>query len=168
MPAFRSILLTGALVAAVGCSKPPAPANPPGPPPTPAVAGGPDNAVLESTSFAPVLGLDLKAMTKSASGLYYRDLTVGSGAAAVAGQDLTVHYRGVLADGSVFDTGNYTFRLGGRTVIRGWDEGLVGMRVGGKRQLVVPPEMGYGVVGRPPVIPGDAVLVFTVDLLGIK
>ncbi len=168
MRATRTFLLAVTAILVAGCSRPAAPANPPGPPPVAAAPGGPDNPVLESTRFAPALAIDLKAMTKSASGLYYRDLTVGSGGAAVGGQELSVHYRGVLADGTEFDSGNYTFTVGGRKVIRGWDEGLVGMRVGGKRQLVIPPEMGYGLVGSPPKIPGDAVLVFTVDLLGIK
>lgn len=155
------------LVAASGCSKKPADV-PPGPPAAASVPGGPLNPELENTTFAPILAVDLKAMTRSTSGLYYRDLLVGSGAPAAGGQHVSVHYDGRFPDGTGFDAGNYDFTLGGRTVIRGWDEGLVGMRVGGRRQLVIPADLGYGVVGSPPTIPGGAVLVFTVDLLSIK
>lgn len=169
MSARRIALSLVLTLVAVACGrKPDAPSEPPGPPPAASAPGGPLNPELENTTYAPTLAVDLKAMTRSASGLYYRDLLVGSGEPAAGGQLLSVHYDGRLADGTPFDAGNYSFRPGARTVIRGWDEGLVGMRVGGRRQLVIPPDMGYGVVGSPPRIPGNAVLVFTVDLLSIK
>ena len=155
------------LAAVAGCSKKPD-VVPPGPPPAAAVPGGPVDSVLESTRYAPTLAVDLKAMTRSASGLYYRDLLVGSGAPATADRLLSVHYEGRLADGTLFDSGSYAFTPSARRVIQGWAEGLIGMRVGGRRQLVIPPDLGYGMMGSPPAVPGSAVLVFTVDLLSIK
>jgi len=100
------------------------------------------------------------------------DLVVGTGAAAVSGQKVTVHYTGTLTDGSKFDSSldrgqPFSFPLGAGRVIRGWDEGVAGMKVGGKRKLVIPPEMGYGARGFPPVIPANATLVFEVELLGV-
>lgn len=100
------------------------------------------------------------------------DLVVGTGAEAVSGQKVTVHYTGTLTDGSKFDSSHdrkqpFVFPLGGGRVIKGWDEGVVGMRVGGKRKLVIPPAMGYGARGFPPVIPPNSVLVFEVELLGV-
>jgi len=100
------------------------------------------------------------------------DLVVGSGAEAVAGKKVTVHYTGTLTDGSKFDSSldrgqPFAFPLGGGRVIKGWDEGVAGMKVGGKRKLVIPPEMGYGARGFPPVIPPNSTLVFEVELLGV-
>lgn len=101
------------------------------------------------------------------------DLVVGTGAEAVAGKKITVHYVGTLTNGSKFDASRdhgepFSFTLGRGQVIRGWDEGVLGMRVGGKRKLVVPADMGYGARGFPPVIPGGATLVFEVELLGVS
>jgi FKBP-type peptidyl-prolyl cis-trans isomerase len=107
------------------------------------------------------------------------DLTVGTGAEATAGKLLTVNYTGWLYDasqtdgkGQQFDSsigrGPFTFTLGAGMVIGGWDQGLVGMKVGGKRRLVIPPELAYGAAGRSPTIPGNATLVFDVDLLGVQ
>lgn len=97
------------------------------------------------------------------------DLQVGEGVAAVAGDFLTVHYTGRLADGRVFDSSYdrnepYTFRLGARAVIPGWDQGLVGMRVGGMRRLTIPPALAYGSQGSGP-IPPNATLQFDIELL---
>jgi peptidylprolyl isomerase len=97
------------------------------------------------------------------------DLVVGSGAPAVAGDTLTVHYIGTLEGGQVFDDSYargepYTFRLGAGAVIQGWDLGLVGIRVGGKRRLIIPPELAYGSQGRPP-IPPNATLHFDIELV---
>lgn len=97
------------------------------------------------------------------------DIVVGEGAPAVAGDSLTVHYIGSLENGQVFENSYesgqpFTFRLGAGTVIRGWDQGLVGMRVGGKRRLTIPPSLAYGSQGRPP-IPGNATLIFEIELL---
>jgi peptidylprolyl isomerase len=125
----------------------------------------------ETTTYAASLGVDLKAMTMSAGGLYTRDLVVGTGAVAANGKTLSMHYLGYLSDGTLFD-GNtsaapFTFVLGAHTVIQGWDEGIAGMKVGGKRQLVIPPSLGYGGVTYGP-IPGGSVLIFTVDLLSAQ
>jgi FKBP-type peptidyl-prolyl cis-trans isomerase len=97
------------------------------------------------------------------------DIVVGSGDPAVAGDTLTVHYTGALESGQVFDDSYargepYTFRLGAGAVIQGWDLGLVGMRVGGKRRLIIPPELAYGSQGRSP-IPPNATLHFEVELV---
>lgn len=116
---------------------------------------------IESTTFATSLGVNLAASTKTASGLYYRDITVGTGTTIAAGQTLNVKYSGALANGSVFDAGTYSFTIPG-SVIQGWNEGLLGMKVGGSRQLIIPPALGYGANGSGP-IPPNAVLVFTVQ-----
>ena len=116
---------------------------------------------IESTTFAASLGVNLAASTKTPSGLYYRDITVGTGATIVAGTALNVKYSGALANGSVFDSGTFPFTIPG-DVIQGWNEGLLGMKIGGSRQLIVPPSLGYGARGRAP-IPPNAVLVFTVQ-----
>ncbi|HET7482129.1 MAG TPA: FKBP-type peptidyl-prolyl cis-trans isomerase [Actinomycetota bacterium] len=106
-------------------------------------------------------------------GLKYQDLECGTGPEAKAGDTLTVHYVGKLESGKKFDASRdhgspFTFPLGAGQVIKGWDEGLVGMKVGGKRELTIPPELGYGAAGSPPVIPPNATLVFEVELLDIQ
>lgn len=103
-------------------------------------------------------------------GFQVTDEVVGTGAAAAAGRWVTVHYAGTLADGTTFDSSRdrgepFSFLLGAGKVIKGWDQGLLGMRVGGKRKLVIPPELAYGSEGRPPVIPPNATLTFEVELL---
>ena len=108
-----------------------------------------------------------------ASGLRITDLEVGTGAEAVAGQTVVVHYRGTLENGKQFDASYdrgkpFTFPLGRGQVIKGWDEGVQGMKVGGKRKLVIPPELGYGTRGAGGVIPPNATLIFEVELLDIK
>ena len=107
----------------------------------------PANLTIESATFAPALHVDLKASTKTSTGLYYRDLLVGDGAAVASGQKISVRYIGWLPNGEKFDAGPYAFPLGLGAVIRGWDEGLVGMRVGGTRQLIIPSSLGYGATG---------------------
>jgi FKBP-type peptidyl-prolyl cis-trans isomerase len=128
----------------------------------------PDNLTVETATFAPTLHVDLKASTKTGSGLYYRDLLVGDGPAVTSGQQVSVRYIGWLPDAKKFDAGPYAFRLGTGAVIRGWDEGLVGMKVGGTRQLIIPASLGYGAMGSPPAIPANAILVFNVDLIGVQ
>jgi FKBP-type peptidyl-prolyl cis-trans isomerase len=135
---------------------------------------GPSNqpeASIESTSFAPALQVDLPASTRLASGLYYRDIDPGSGPVVASGQRLSVFYTGWLANGQRFD-GNvggqpFAFRLGAREVIDGWDQGVAGMRIGGKRQLIIPPSLGYGQSGSGP-IPPNAILVFTVEVVSAQ
>ncbi len=107
-----------------------------------------------------------------ATGLDITDLQVGTGAAATAGHKVEVHYTGWLTDGSKFDSSldrgePFTFTLGAGMVIQGWDQGVAGMKVGGKRKLVIPPELGYGARGAGRVIPPNATLVFEVELLGV-
>lgn len=104
--------------------------------------------------------------------LRYRDLECGTGPAARRGDELTVHYRGTLADGREFDSSAdgepIRFALGAGTVIAGWEEGLEGMRAGGRRRLVIPPELGYGESGFPPSIPPNATLIFEVELVAVS
>jgi FKBP-type peptidyl-prolyl cis-trans isomerase FkpA len=113
------------------------------------------------------------ASTTTASGLVIEDLTVGAGDLAAAGQRVTVHYTGWLADGTKFDSSKdrgdpFVFPLGAQHVIAGWDEGVQGMRVGGVRKLTIPPALGYGARGAGGVIPPNATLVFEVELLGVR
>lgn len=105
-------------------------------------------------------------------GLQTTDTVVGSGPEATSGKVLTVHYSGFLQNGTKFDSSldrgqPFRFRLGEGMVIRGWDEGMVGMKVGGKRKLVIPPAMGYGERGAGAAIPPNSTLVFEVELLAV-
>lgn len=132
-----------------------------------ALAAGCGGNSATAPDFDASLGVDLAAMTKSGSGLYWQDLTVGAGAAAKTGDQATVSYSGWLSSGQRFDAGSFTFTVGVGQVIAGFDEGVMGMKVGGKRKLVIPPELGYGnrAVGS---IPANSTLVFDVELLGLK
>ena len=110
--------------------------------------------------------------TTTPSGLIIEELVPGEGAAVAAGQSVTVHYTGWLTSGKKFDSSKdrddpFVFPLGAGHVIRGWDEGVQGMKVGGSRKLTIPPELGYGARGAGGVIPPNATLVFEVELLGI-
>ena len=126
--------------------------------------------------FAPQLkGFDMPVITTT-SGLQYEDTVEGSGEVAKAGQYVSVHYTGWLYEGGVkgakFDSSKdrgqpFEFPLAAGHVIRGWDEGVQGMKVGGTRILVIPPQLGYGARGAGGVIPPNATLMFEVDLLGV-
>lgn len=107
------------------------------------------------------------------TGLKYVDLKVGKGAVAQKGHEVLVNYIGTLANGTKFDSSfdhgqPFKFLLGAHEVIAGWDEGVAGMRVGGRRKLIVPEGLGYGPSGHPPVIPPHATLTFVVDLLAVQ
>jgi FKBP-type peptidyl-prolyl cis-trans isomerase FkpA len=109
----------------------------------------------------------------TASGLRYTDLQEGEGEEALAGRTVEVHYTGWLENGTKFDSSKdrnqpFRFPLGAGHVIRGWDEGVAGMKVGGKRKLIIPAKLGYGARGAGGVIPPDADLIFDVELLKIK
>lgn len=112
------------------------------------------------------------AEVTTASGLKYVDLKVGDGPSPKAGQTVVVNYSGTLENGTPFDSTNgrppANFRLGVGEVIKGWDEGLMTMKVGGKRKFTIPSELGYGVRGRPPKIPPNSTLLFDVELVGIR
>lgn len=116
---------------------------------------------------------DLSGMTTTASGLQYKDMQVGNSAEVTSGKTVSVHYTGWLQNGVKFDSSldrgqPFTLNVGVGQVIPGWDEGLVGMKAGGKRLLVIPPELAYGAVGSPPVIPPNATLIFEVEVLEVK
>lgn len=107
------------------------------------------------------------------SGLKYLDMTVGTGRLAELGDTASVHYTGWLADGKKFDSSvdrkePFSFRLGAGQVIKGWDEGVMGMKIGGKRKLTIPPQLGYGARGAGGVIPPNATLTFDVELLDLR
>ena len=111
--------------------------------------------------------------TTTDSGLKYYDFVVGDGTEATTGREVTVHYRGWLTDSTQFDASYdrnrpFTFTLGAGQVIQGWDQGVAGMKVGGERQLVIPPELGYGSSGAGDAIPPNATLIFEVELLDVN
>jgi FKBP-type peptidyl-prolyl cis-trans isomerase FkpA len=123
--------------------------------------------------FSASLGVDTTKMTKAPSGFWYTDVAVGQGAEAESGRTVRVHYTGWLPNGTKFDSSRdrgepFAFTLGAGQVISGWDEGVKGMRVGGRRKLVLPPQLAYGEGGAPPTIPPGATLVFDVEVLGIE
>ena len=134
-------------------------------------AMAPDSSTADASALGGPMSAD-KTQTLP-SGLRITELEVGTGAEAVAGQTVEVHYRGTLENGKQFDASYdrgkpFTFPLGRGQVIKGWDEGVQGMKVGGKRKLVIPPELGYGSRGAGGVIPPNATLIFEVELLDIK
>ena len=122
---------------------------------------------IEVTQFAPALNVHLDQMVKRASGLYVQDLTMGTGTFASRGRTAVVRYTGWRADGKQFDEGEITLTLGTNKTIAAWEEGLLGMRVGGKRRLVVPPNLGYGARGAGNDIPPNTVLVFDMTLQSV-
>jgi len=122
---------------------------------------------IERTTFAPSLGVHLDQMTKRASGMYVQDLTPGTGSVATRGRSVVVRYTGWLPSGKQFDSGEISVTLGTNKTIAAWEEGLLGMRVGGKRRLVVPPNLGYGARGAGDDIPPNSVLVFDMEVTSV-
>lgn len=117
--------------------------------------------------------LDINTFQASSSGLRIRDEVVGTGREVKAGDTVTVHYIGTLANGTKFDSSYdrkqpFETQIGVGQVIKGWDEGIVGMKVGGKRILIIPPDLGYGAQGAGQAIPPNSILIFQVELLGVK
>ena len=109
----------------------------------------------------------------TSTGLIYIDEVIGTGKAPKIGDKVKVHYTGTLEDGTKFDSsrdraGNFTFPLGAGRVIKGWDQGVQGMKVGGQRTLIIPPSMGYGPRGAGNIIPPNATLVFDIELMGVQ
>lgn len=167
---MRPIVLLACLSLLTGCSLDAFRSKPLQAPPgdNHGVTGQPDEVTFPSG-----LGVDLKQMTRTATGLYWRDLVAGQGAEVVSRSVAIVHYTGWLPNGRKFDGSRdrgtpFSFAVGTGMVIAGWDEGIAGMRVGGRRQLVIPPELGYGAEGSGGTIPPDATLVFEVELMGVQ
>lgn len=144
--------------------------------PASTAAAAPTSALpsaAESDGNAPGIPPLTGEIKTTPSGLRYIDEVVGTGAEAKAGQTATVHYTGWLTNGNKFDSSRdrgepYAFTIGQGRVIKGWDEGVAGMKVGGKRRLIIPFELAYGASGRPPVIPPSAALIFDVELMGVQ
>lgn len=114
----------------------------------------------------------VSAEVTTPSGLKYTDIKIGDGPSPKVGQTVTVHYSGTLENGTPFDSTDgrppANFLIGVGNVIKGWDEGLMTMKVGGKRKFVIPPDLAYGPQGRPPKIPGNSTLLFDVELVDVK
>lgn len=132
----------------------------------------PEVQVIETATFAPSLGIDLATFTKNANGLYFKELVVGTGTLSENGNLVGVRYKGQLIDGSVFDENPVpkavlTFRIGAGTVVPGFEQGARGMRVGGKRMVIIPPVLGYGSRGSGSV-PANAIMIFTIDLVSVQ
>ena len=165
MRAVRHVLLASAAVLLVGCN-----GTNTG---TTAVDTNVYTADPVTSQYDTTLKVNISTMTKTPSGLYYKDEVTGTGATAAAGYTVRVTYSGWLPNGVQFDTSDgktpayYEFLLNAGKVIKGWDEGIQGMKVGGKRQLVVPPDLGYGTSGSG-TIPGNAILVFEIVLVQVR
>ena len=142
----------------------------------PVIAQQPPSKTTQSGKSAPAAKAPAKAEpapVTTASGLKYWDLKLGGGAEAVKGKTVSVHYTGWLTNGKKFDSSvdrgqPFGFQIGAGRVIKGWEEGVVGMKVGGKRKLEIPPGLGYGAGGYPGAIPPNATLIFEIELLGVK
>ena len=121
---------------------------------------------IEDAEFAASLGINLAAMTRTSSGLYYEDIEEGMGDPAAVGQEARVAYAGWLTNGTEFDRGEFSFTVGAGQVVPGFDEGVRGMRAGGVRRIIIPPALGYGSRGSGSV-PPDAIMIFRIELLAI-
>ncbi|MEQ9569265.1 MAG: FKBP-type peptidyl-prolyl cis-trans isomerase [Longimicrobiales bacterium] len=134
-----------------------------------ACASGPPAPGPDEVTYAPETEVDLSRMERTSSGLYIEEISEGVGKNAVRGDRVRIHFIGWLPDGTLVDSSlagePYEFELGSDEVIRGWNQGIVGMKVGGRRRLVIRPGLGYGPRGRAPRVPPDAVLIFEIQLL---
>lgn len=154
-----------AIIALVGCQQGKSGESTPSPSSSPPTQQPAQPAAPQATAAKEVT---------TPSGLKYQDLVVGNGPVAEEGMPAGVNYTGWLTDGTKFDSSldpgrtPFTFTIGAGMVIRGWDEGVKGMRVGGKRKLTIPADLAYGEQGRPPVIPANSTLVFEVELVSVK
>jgi len=132
----------------------------------------PTEAKIEETNFNSTLGVNLAASTKTANGVYYRDLVVGTGATVSTGQTVSVRYTGWLPNGTQFDSNTtqanpLVFKIGAAAVIDGFEEGIIGAKVGTQRQVIIPPSLGYGPYPYGP-IPGNSVLVFKIEVVSVE
>jgi FKBP-type peptidyl-prolyl cis-trans isomerase len=166
MKPIRALFAASAVIGlfAVGaCSQPPASAASSAPAPV-----GFDPEDIAHATFAPALNVHLDSMVRRPTGLYVRDLVTGNGPVATLGRSVVVRYTGWLADGKQIDSGEITVTLGSNKTIRAWEEGLLGIRAGGKRRMIVPPHMGYGAKGAGDgAIPPNSILVFEMDAISV-
>ncbi len=165
---FALLLALLACGACIACNRVSEPDPPPKPTPSPSTFV---SQAASGAPSAPAKAVPLESITGTPGTLEKVDIQVGTGAEAKTGQRVKVHYTGRLTNGTEFDSSlkrePYVFVLGAGDVIRGWDQGVVGMRVGGKRKLTIPYDLAYGIAGRPPAIPPKATLVFDIELLDI-
>jgi FKBP-type peptidyl-prolyl cis-trans isomerase len=159
----RQFALVVSLLAVFGVASGCGSADKPSTPGSPSSPGAPSTSSPLKVNGQP---------TTTASGLQYWDIVVGTGATAAPGSTVKVHYSGFLTNGQKFDSSRdrgepFLFPLGEGQVIKGWDEGVAGMKVGGQRQLRIPPQLGYGAEGAGGAIPPNATLIFDVELLGV-
>ena len=138
---------------------------------TPRLPPGPD-VEPEDAVYADELDVDFSRMERTSGGLWVEVVTEGVGRQAVRGREAVIHFVGFLPDGTVIDSSlngePYAFELGSGEVIRGWNEGILGMKVGGRRRLVVRPTLGYGGRGKPPLVPPRTILVFDIQLMDVR
>jgi len=181
-PALTSIVALSAIAVACGDAEAPAKQTPTAAASTASTATAaaktaatPSAADAQAASTGNVPGIPQLSGTvqQTASGLRYLDEVVGTGATVQKGQNASVHYTGWLTTGHKFDSSRdrgqpFTFGVGAGRVIAGWDEGVAGMKVGGKRRLILPPALGYGAQGAPGAIPPNATLIFDVEVLAAQ
>lgn len=137
------------------------------------ISPNPTNVIINNQNTKPVPTLNMDNFLATTSGLKIKDEVIGSGTEVKAGDTVTVNYLGTLENGTKFDSSYdrnapFTTQIGVGSVIKGWDEGIVGMRVGGKRKLIIPSSLGYGEQGAGDLIPPNTTLVFEIELLSIK
>ena len=158
----RRLGLTMTAIVVAACSGG-ASAAPAGTAPVTVPAPQPVLDIVQQTTFDPSLDVHLDQMARRASGLYVRNLVLGTGTPALKGRTAVVRYTGWLPSGKQFDSGEISVTLGSNRTIAAWEEGVLGMRVGGKRRLIVPPSLGYGASGSG-AIPPNSVLVFDMEV----